>query len=214
MRLATALAVAAATIGGVAAFAVPLPPAPGRISINEPAAPDWRRPDDTGASTEVYHQGEGDRLGVGRAVEVATTTRTEFETVLTTSTVTPTASAPTTLSPPSSITAASSARSCDLRYCDAGTSYCEYWGGYSSFDVSLGRPIPGETRTSVGVCTGITPVLGSHTSKIWLSSEPGGGSSSTSTSTSTSSASATSAKATISTSHNPLDTLTCTSTIE
>ncbi|CAK7228004.1 hypothetical protein SBRCBS47491_006757 [Sporothrix bragantina] len=207
MRLATALAIATTTIGRVAAFAVPLPPAPGRISVDAPMQPDLALPDVTGEFTEFMRVDgiENRKQNVVQVVEVTTTTQTEFETVLTTSTVTPTASpsSPLTSAPASSIT------SCDLRYCDAGTSYCEYWGGYSSFDVSQGRPIPGETRTSIGVCTGVTPVVGSHTSKIWLSSESVSSSSSSSVPIST-----TSPKTTFSTSHNPLDTLTCTSTIE
>ncbi|CAK7562416.1 MAG: hypothetical protein SEPTF4163_000260 [Sporothrix epigloea] len=208
MRLATTLAIVAVPIVGVVAFAVPLLPAPGRISVDAAILPDLRRPEINSAPEphSVYDLEErkasgNETLDVMRAVAMATTTRTEFETVLTTSTVIPTVNVTAT---PSPTMTASSTRSCDLRYCDAGTSYCEYWGGYSSFDVSQGRPIPGETRTSIGVCTGITPVTETFSSISSLgsvfSSASGNGSSIL--------PSTASASSTI-TSHSPLVTLTC-----
>ncbi|CAK7204922.1 hypothetical protein SEUCBS139899_007684 [Sporothrix eucalyptigena] len=209
MRLVSALAIAAAP-GGVAAFAVPLLRAHGRISIYAPSVPDYRRPAGTGASIEGL-----DRHDIVRIIVVGTTTRTEFETVLTTSTITPTTFASATESgpviasttpPPATPTIS---RSCDLRYCDAGTSYCEYWGGYSSFDVSAGRPIPGETRTSIGICTGVTPIIGSHTGKISFFSESG-----SSTASSNFTGSTTTSQTTASSDRDPLDTITCTSTTQ
>lgn len=44
---------------------------------------------------------------------------------------------------------------CDYSYCDGSVSWCFYWGGITSYDVSLG-PVPGETRTSVGECAPAT----------------------------------------------------------
>lgn len=42
---------------------------------------------------------------------------------------------------------------CDYRYCDGQTSWCFYWAGVTGWDPSLG-PVPGEVRTSVGLCGG------------------------------------------------------------
>ncbi|CAK7271347.1 hypothetical protein SEPCBS57363_004569 [Sporothrix epigloea] len=208
MMLATALAIVAVPIVGVAAFAVPLLPAPGRISVDAPILPDIRRSGINGApeahrvhALEEKKASGNETLDVMRAVAMATTTRTEFETVLTTSTVMPTVNVTAT---PSPTMTASSTRSCDLHYCDAGTSYCEYWGGYSSFDVSHGRPIPGETRTSIGVCTGITPVTETISSITSLSSVF----SSASSNGSSIPPSTVSVESTT-TSHSPLVTLTC-----
>lgn len=127
----------------------------------------------------------------------ATSTLTATTTTTTTSTTTSTESSSSSTSTTTTTTittpapsASSTSRSCDLRYCDAGTSYCEYWGGYSSFDVSLGRPVPGETRTSVGTCNDTA-----STSTASTTSSTAGSSSSTSGS-------------------DPLDTSTCTSTIQ
>ncbi|KJR87824.1 uncharacterized protein SPSK_07931 [Sporothrix schenckii 1099-18] len=157
---------------------------------------------------------------VGNAVEslfvhvvvVSTTTSTEFQTATTTGTITPTAKRPTPLSTKSPTTSApssssrTSSLSCDLRYCDAGTSYCEYWGGYSSFDVSQGRPIPGETRSSIGVCsTRASPGPVDSTTTSSSSSSRAGGRSSSSSSSSSSAAFS---------SKDPLDSITCTSAIK
>jgi hypothetical protein len=40
---------------------------------------------------------------------------------------------------------------CHYRYCESSTSWCYYWAGVTGYDVSLG-PLPGETRTALGVC--------------------------------------------------------------
>lgn len=49
--------------------------------------------------------------------------------------------------------------SCNYRYCDGSTSWCFYWAGVTSYDVSLG-PVPGETRTEIGSCgKGITTTV-------------------------------------------------------
>ncbi|KAL1897685.1 hypothetical protein Sste5346_003993 [Sporothrix stenoceras] len=167
---------------------------------------------------------------VVRVVVVSTVTSTELQTVTTTGTITPTPTPPPPSTTPSSFSSLSgntsssspsSSRSCDLRYCDAGTSYCEYWGGYSSFDVSQGRPIPGETRTSIGVCSSRASP-GPVDSTTTTSSSARGSSSSSSSSSSTSSSQSYSgsyhysSRSTpgSSSSYNPLDSITCTSTIK
>lgn len=40
---------------------------------------------------------------------------------------------------------------CHFRYCESSTSWCYYWAGVTGYDVSLG-PLPGETRTPLGMC--------------------------------------------------------------
>jgi len=40
---------------------------------------------------------------------------------------------------------------CDHAYCEAGTSYCFYWAGITSYDI-LSGPVPGEVRTTLGPC--------------------------------------------------------------
>ncbi|CAK7264791.1 hypothetical protein SEPCBS119000_001177 [Sporothrix epigloea] len=200
----------AVPISRVAAFAVPLLPARGQSSVEAPDAPVLRHPEDSGAFSEARRfdlfkgkrRSKNQTIGRHAGVALATTTRTEFEAILTTSTVTPTISV--TATPPPTTTA-SPVHACDLRYCDAGTSYCEYWGGYSSFDVSHGRPIPGETRTPIGVCTGITPVTETLGNVSPLSST----SSSIRSNNSSAPASTASVKATSSTSHSSIVTLTC-----
>ncbi|KIH92176.1 hypothetical protein SPBR_03201 [Sporothrix brasiliensis 5110] len=150
---------------------------------------------------------------VVHVVVVSTTTSTEFQTATTTGTITPTAKRPTPLSTKSPTTAApfsssrSSSLSCDLRYCDAGTSYCEYWGGYSSFDVSQGRPIPGETRSSIGVCS-------TRASPGPVDSTTSSSSSSTSSRAGGRSSSSSSSSSTAFSSKDPLDSITCTSAIK
>lgn len=232
MRLFIPLAVAAGPLVTIAAIAVPLPLPPVRDSfppahvptIAETDHPSLRRTEDTDAPYTLPGRRIGrlggyyreDRAaaplvsnvtkGVVRVVVISTTTSTEFETVTTTGTITPTAtpsagsSSPSTTSAPSG---SSSSRSCDLRYCDAGTSYCEYWGGYSSFDVSQGRPVPGETRTSIGVCsTRATPgPIDSTTSASASSSSSYDDYNSSSTTA-------------LGSSNDPLDSITCTSTIK
>jgi hypothetical protein len=41
---------------------------------------------------------------------------------------------------------------CHYEYCDGKTSWCFYWAGVTTYDVTLG-PLPGETRTPLGHCT-------------------------------------------------------------
>jgi hypothetical protein len=41
---------------------------------------------------------------------------------------------------------------CHYKYCDGMTSWCFYWAGVTTYDLSLG-PLPGETRTPLGHCT-------------------------------------------------------------
>lgn len=185
-----------------------------------------------GYSREEELEGEG--VHVVRVVVVSTVTSTELQTVTTTGTITPTALPPPPSTTPSSFSSfsssfsnsffsgnstssfssssSSSSRSCDLRYCDAGTSYCEYWGGYSSFDVSQGRPIPGETRTSIGVCSSRASP-GPVDSTTTTSSSSGASSTSSSGSYHYSSRSK-SGSSGRSSSYNPLDSITCTSTIK
>ncbi|KAJ6446323.1 multidrug resistance protein 1 [Purpureocillium lavendulum] len=40
---------------------------------------------------------------------------------------------------------------CDYTYCDGSSSWCFYWGGVTSYDMSRG-PVPGETRIKLGPC--------------------------------------------------------------
>ncbi|RDA92215.1 hypothetical protein CP533_5711 [Ophiocordyceps camponoti-saundersi (nom. inval.)] len=40
---------------------------------------------------------------------------------------------------------------CDYSYCDGSSSWCFYWAGITSYDVSRG-PVPGETRVPIGPC--------------------------------------------------------------
>ncbi|RDA86754.1 hypothetical protein CP532_4208 [Ophiocordyceps camponoti-leonardi (nom. inval.)] len=40
---------------------------------------------------------------------------------------------------------------CDYSYCDGSSSWCFYWAGITSYDVSRG-PVPGETRVGLGPC--------------------------------------------------------------
>ncbi|RCI10314.1 hypothetical protein L249_8441 [Ophiocordyceps polyrhachis-furcata BCC 54312] len=68
-------------------------------------------------------------------------------------TVTPT----TTSSPPAATTTrppVSLPLTCDYSYCDGSSSWCFYWAGITSYDVSRG-PVPGETRVGLGPC-GVT----------------------------------------------------------
>jgi hypothetical protein len=72
------------------------------------------------------------------------------------------------LAPTSSI----SSISCDIRYCDGSTSWCHYWAGITSYDPTLG-PLPGETRTSLGLC-GKTISSATYTATPTPSSTPVG----------------------------------------
>ncbi|PHH73924.1 hypothetical protein CDD80_3458 [Ophiocordyceps camponoti-rufipedis] len=40
---------------------------------------------------------------------------------------------------------------CDYSYCDGRSSWCFYWAGITSYDISRG-PVPGETRVPLGPC--------------------------------------------------------------
>jgi hypothetical protein len=64
---------------------------------------------------------------------------------------------PTTVPPPTTTPAPTFTINCDNRYCDGTTSWCFYWGGVTSYDLTLG-PVPGETRTALGLCTTSAPV--------------------------------------------------------
>lgn len=200
MRLSAALAAAAAVPLGAAAAAaaVPFPP-PLRASFLGRAPTTARETDAAPGAAEPRRPSVDDSLAVAhvrRIVVVHTTTRTTLETVTLTGTVTPTTAAPFT-------------QSCDLRYCNAGTSYCAYWGGYSSFDVSQGRPIPGETRTSIGVCTDDTFLSGSLSG-----SPPGPSRKVTPKSSSGCTRPANPTTGLTSSSRDPLDSITITSTIQ
>ncbi|EPE07307.1 hypothetical protein F503_07958 [Ophiostoma piceae UAMH 11346] len=103
------------------------------------------------------------------AVQDITTTTTNTATV--TDTATPSVDATTEFS--SSVPSVGSSgnattsfampsQSCDLLYCDSGTSYCVYWGGYSSYDYTQHHPVPGETRTAIGTCRRVTTSSNSY----------------------------------------------------
>ena len=94
-----------------------------------------------------------------------TTTTTTDDTATVTETATPSVDATADIpSPAPSVGSSGNAttsyampsQSCDLLYCDSGTSYCVYWGGYSSYDYSQHHPVPGETRTAIGTCRHVT----------------------------------------------------------
>jgi hypothetical protein len=62
---------------------------------------------------------------------------------------------PTTTNPPPTTLSTSFTNKCDNAFCSEGSRWCFYWGGVSSYDVTLG-PIPGETHTILGACTNVT----------------------------------------------------------
>ncbi|EFX00563.1 hypothetical protein CMQ_7565 [Grosmannia clavigera kw1407] len=86
-----------------------------------------------------------------------------YATANTTSNVTTTASVASSIPSTNTTTTGPRHTSCDIRYCQNGTSYCRYWGGYTSFDISLRRPVPGETYMTLGLCGSTTANLSSVT---------------------------------------------------
>jgi hypothetical protein len=58
---------------------------------------------------------------------------------------------------------------CDYPYCSDGTKYCMYWAGVTGYDPGHG-PVPGETRTALGVCDTTTTYHSLTTATISITS--------------------------------------------
>ncbi|PFH54898.1 hypothetical protein XA68_12498 [Ophiocordyceps unilateralis] len=92
------------------------------------------------------------------AVAVALPGPAATTTTLTTMT-SPTESASSTTAPP----VISLPSACDYSYCDGSSSWCFYWAGITSYDISRG-PVPGETRVPLGPC-GVTTTASQPTTR-------------------------------------------------